>query len=49
VKDSKLKVQAQIMEDQVRVSGKDKDDLQAVINMLRGQDFPFALQFVNYR
>ena len=49
VKDSKLKVQAQIMEDQVRVSGKDKDDLQAIISLLRGQDFPFALQFVNYR
>ena len=49
VKDSKLKVQAQIMEDQVRVSGKDKDDLQAVISLLRNQDFPFALQFVNYR
>jgi hypothetical protein len=49
VKDSKLKVQAQIMEDQVRVSGKDKDDLQAVISLLRGQDFSFALQFVNYR
>jgi uncharacterized protein YajQ (UPF0234 family) len=49
VKNSKLKVQAQIMEDQVRVSGKDKDDLQAVIALLRGQDFPFALQFVNYR
>ena len=49
VKDSKLKVQAQIMEDQVRVSGKDKDDLQAVIALLRSQDFPFAVQFVNYR
>ncbi len=49
VKDLKLKVQAQIMEDQVRISGKDKDDLQAVITMLRSHDFPFALQFVNYR
>ncbi len=49
VKDSKLKVQVQIMEDQVRVSGKNKDDLQAVISLLRDQDFPFALQFVNYR
>jgi cyclic-di-GMP-binding protein len=49
VKDSKLKVQAQIMEDQVRVSGKDKDDLQAIIAMLRTQDFSFAVQFVNYR
>ena len=49
VKDSKLKVQAQIMEDQVRVSGKDKDELQAVIALIRAHDFPFALQFVNYR
>jgi uncharacterized protein YajQ (UPF0234 family) len=49
IKDSKLKVQAQIMEDQVRVSGKDKDDLQAVMTIIRGQDFPFAVQFVNYR
>jgi len=49
VKDSKLKVQVQIMEDQVRVSGKNKDDLQAVISLLRDQDFSFALQFVNYR
>jgi len=49
VKDSKLKVQLQIMDDQVRVNGKNKDDLQAVISLLRGQDFPFALQFVNYR
>jgi cyclic-di-GMP-binding protein len=49
VKDSKLRVQAQIMEDQVRISGKNKDDLQAVMTILRGEDFPCALQFVNYR
>jgi len=49
VKDSKLKVQAQIMEDQVRVSGKNKDDLQAIMAMIQSHDFPFALQFVNYR
>lgn len=49
IKDSKLKVQAQIMDDQVRVSGKNKDDLQAVIKMLRETEFPFAMQFVNYR
>ncbi len=49
IKDSKLKVQAQIMEDQVRVSGKNKDDLQVAISLIRSQDFPFALQFVNYR
>ena len=49
VKDTKLKVQAQIMEDQVRVSGKDKDDLQAVIKMIRDANLPFAVQFTNYR
>jgi uncharacterized protein YajQ (UPF0234 family) len=49
VKESRLKVQAQIMDDQVRISGKNKDDLQAVINLLRSHEFPFALQFVNYR
>jgi uncharacterized protein YajQ (UPF0234 family) len=49
IKGTKLRVQAQIMEDQVRVSGKDKDELQSIISMLRGQDFSFALQFVNYR
>jgi uncharacterized protein YajQ (UPF0234 family) len=49
VKDSKLKVQTQIMDDQVRVSGKNKDDLQVIITLLHNQDFPFALQFVNYR
>jgi uncharacterized protein YajQ (UPF0234 family) len=49
VKDSKLKVQTQIMEDQVRVSGKNKDDLQAVMALIRGHEFSFALQFVNYR
>jgi uncharacterized protein YajQ (UPF0234 family) len=49
IKETGLKVQAQIMDDQVRVSGKNKDDLQAVMNMLRGRDLPFAMQFVNYR
>ncbi len=49
IKDTKLRVQAQIMDDQVRVSGKNKDDLQAVISMLRQADLAFALQFVNYR
>ena len=49
VKDSKIKVQAQIMDDQVRISGKNKDDLQEIISLLRNHDFPFALQFVNYR
>ncbi len=49
IKNMKLKVNAQIQEDQVRVSGKDKDDLQAVIQMLKGLDFPVELQFVNFR
>jgi uncharacterized protein YajQ (UPF0234 family) len=49
IKDSKRKVQAQIMEDQVRVSGRDKDDLQAIIALIREADLPFAVQFVNYR
>lgn len=49
IKDTKLKVQAQIMDDQVRVSGKNKDDLQQVIKMLKETELPFAMQFVNYR
>jgi uncharacterized protein YajQ (UPF0234 family) len=49
IKDTKLKVQAQIMDDQVRVSGKNKDDLQAVMKMVREADLKFATQFTNYR
>lgn len=49
IKDAKLKVQAQIMEDQVRVSAKSKDDLQAVMTMVRSADLKFAVQFKNYR
>lgn len=49
IKNMKLKVTAQIMEDQVRVAGKDKDSLQAVIGMLKQQDLPVELQFVNFR
>ena len=49
IKDSKIRVQAQIMEDQVRVSGKDKDDLQAIIQLLREADLKFPVQFANYR
>jgi len=48
-KESKLKVQAQIMEDQVRVSGKKIDDLQEVIQLLKGKDFGIDLQFINMR
>jgi hypothetical protein len=49
IKDSKLKVQAQIMDDQVRVSGKNKDDLQTFMAMLRNANLAFAMQFTNYR
>ncbi len=49
IKDSKIRVQAQIMDDQVRVSGKNKDDLQAVMALLRRADLKFAVQFTNYR
>ncbi len=49
IKDTKLKVQAQIMDDQVRVTGKKIDDLQEVIQLLKGSDFGIDLQFVNMR
>jgi uncharacterized protein YajQ (UPF0234 family) len=49
VKEAKLKVQAQIMGDQVRVSGKKRDDLQAAIQAIRGRDIDLPLQFVNFR
>jgi len=42
-------VQPQVQGDQLRVSAKKKDDLQAVIALLKGKDFDFALQFTNYR
>ena len=49
IRDSKLKVQAQIQGDQLRVTSKKRDDLQTVIALLKEQDFDFALQFINYR
>jgi uncharacterized protein YajQ (UPF0234 family) len=49
VKDTKLKVQASIQEDKVRVVGKNRDDLQKIIALLREKDFGIALQFDNYR
>ena len=49
IKDAKMKVQASIQADQVRVSGKNRDDLQAVIALLKGKDFGVELQFTNYR
>jgi cyclic-di-GMP-binding protein len=42
-------VKAQVQGDELRVSSKNRDDLQAVIALLKGKDFEFALQFVNYR
>jgi uncharacterized protein YajQ (UPF0234 family) len=47
IKDKKLKVQAAIQDQQVRVTGKSIDDLQSVIQMLRGTNLPIPLQFVN--
>ena len=49
IKDGKFKVQAQIQGEQVRVQGKSKDELQAVIALLKSQDFGIDLQYVNYR
>jgi hypothetical protein len=49
IKGSGIRVQAQIQEDQVRVVGKKRDDLQAVIQAVKGQDFGLDLQFTNYR
>ncbi len=49
IKTTKVKVQAAIQGDQVRVSGKKKDDLQAVIAMLREADLPFDWKAANYR
>ena len=49
VKDSKVKVQASIHEDKVRVSGKNRDDLQKVIALVREKDFGIAVSFDNYR
>jgi uncharacterized protein YajQ (UPF0234 family) len=49
IKGSKLKVQAAIQGDQVRVSGKNKDDLQSVIRMLKDNDLGIDMQFTNYR
>src|SRR5882724_2258803 len=49
IKDSKIRVQASIQEKQVRVAGKNRDDLQAVIALLKAKDLGIALQFTNYR
>ena len=49
IKGTGIRVQAAIQENQVRVSGKNRDDLQAAIGSLKGQDFGLDLQFTNYR
>jgi uncharacterized protein YajQ (UPF0234 family) len=49
VKDTKLKVQTQIQGDQLRISGKKRDDLQQVIQLLKAQDLDLPLQFINFR
>ena len=49
IKQGKLKVQAAIQGDQVRVTGKKRDDLQAVIAMLKAEDMGLPLQFTNFR
>jgi len=49
VKDGKLKVQVAIQGDQVRVTGKKKDDLQAVVKLLRERDLGIAMQLANFR
>jgi uncharacterized protein YajQ (UPF0234 family) len=49
IRDAKLKVKAEIRGDEIRVAGAKKDDLQAVMNLLRGQDLDIDLQFSNFR
>ncbi len=49
IKETRLKVQSQIQGDQVRVTGKNRDDLQAIIKLLRERDFGIDMQFINYR
>ncbi len=49
IKDKKLKVQSAIQGEQVRVTGKKRDDLQAVMAMLKKQELSVALQFTNFR
>ena len=49
IRDSKAKVTTQIQGDEVRVTGKSRDELQSVIAAVRAKDFPVAVQFVNFR
>jgi uncharacterized protein YajQ (UPF0234 family) len=49
IRDTKLKVTTQIQDQQIRVTGKNRDDLQEVIAAVRGKEFPVALSFQNFR
>jgi uncharacterized protein YajQ (UPF0234 family) len=49
IKDEKLKVQAQIQGEELRITGKNRDDLQQAMQRMRGTDFGLDLQFVNFR
>jgi len=49
LKEAKMKVQAQIQEDQVRVSGKKRDDLQEAIALIKAKGYDLPLQFINFR
>ncbi|MBL7685459.1 MAG: YajQ family cyclic di-GMP-binding protein [Deltaproteobacteria bacterium] len=49
IKDEKYKVNSQIQDEQVRVTGKSRDELQAVMAAVRGKDFDLPLQFINFR
>ncbi len=49
IRDSKIKVQSQIQEQKIRVTGKNRDDLQAVIALVRAKDFGLTLSFNNFR
>lgn len=49
IRDSGIKVKAQIQGDQLRVTGKNKDDLQAVIQLVKQTDLPIDCQFINFR
>jgi uncharacterized protein YajQ (UPF0234 family) len=49
IRDTKLKVTTQIQGEAIRVSGKSRDDLQAVIGLVKAKDFPVAVQFQNFR
>jgi len=49
IKDMKIKVQAEIQKDQVRVRAKKIDDLQSIMTMLKGKEFDYHIAFVNYR